>query len=649
MKRVITMLTLVILTITVVLTGCGGSQSATTPEKQEATPAPEGTADETPEETAVEDEPKAVEYKQSPMLDGKGLPPVAERLPKEPKIVNEMPPEQLSYEIGKYGGKIRTVTTDIEWDADIFGMCNEPLINTPGMLGKEITGNILKGYEVSTDQKEFTFFMREGLKWSDGTPVTVEDIEFTVKDVIFNEELTPIFPAWLRSGGRGDGKPFDFEVVDQYTFKMKFDEPYGGLLLRLAIQGWRSYTDLLKPKHFLKKFHKSYASEEELESLIEEEGLEAGDWVSLFNVKDITNWELNQNKAIGFPVLNPWMIVERRESTGVYERNPYFYKIDSEGNQLPYVDYLESYLVQDAEMASVKIVGGEVDFCRAMAVLIKAPFYKENAEKGGYNVDLVDDHGTQNDIFLNLTHEDPIWRQVVRDVRFRKALNYAVNREEIKDTVYYGFSEFSPMNENKFDLDEANRLLDEMGMTKGADGYRVGPDGKRFTIPFEIGAHITSQVAVAELIVEMWKELDLHVTLNTIDAALWGTRNDANELKATIIWTHSPLWWYGDMGQGFWAPLWIRWWNTGGAEGEEPPEEVKTFYKLMDKISVGSPEEGINTYEQIKKEMQNNVWYILPAGEIKVPLITNAKLGNTPEKGFAMAINFSAETFFYKE
>jgi peptide/nickel transport system substrate-binding protein len=87
------------------------------------------------------------------------LPPLEQRLPDEPKLVNEMPESQVDYRIGTYGGTIRTVTSDVDWDADIFGLCNEPLINTPGMLGTEITGNIVKDYEVSTDQKEFTFYL----------------------------------------------------------------------------------------------------------------------------------------------------------------------------------------------------------------------------------------------------------------------------------------------------------------------------------------------------------------------------------------------------------------------------------------------------------------------------------------------------------
>ncbi|MGI6705874.1 MAG: ABC transporter substrate-binding protein [Clostridia bacterium] len=646
MKRVILLFISLLLLAMAVLGGCSGKtddQAASTPAESE-----KPSEGEAPEETQAPEEEKLV-YKQSPFLDGKNLPPVEERLPEEPKFTNEMPPDMLDYEIGKYGGTIRTVTTVIGWDADVFVFNNEPLLNTPAILGDEVTGNVLKDYEVSEDQKEFTFYMRKGLKWSDGEPVTMEDFRFTFEDVLYNEELTPAFPLWLRSGGVSDGTPVVFEPVDDWTFKLKFDQPYGGILMRIAIEGWRGYHELLKPAHYLKQFHKKYANEEELEAKIAEAGFQPGEWANLFHDKDIANNEMCQDKAIGFPRLYPWLLTKVEDQKSYYERNPYYFKIDKEGNQLPYIDTIESSLVQDMEMVGVKTVAGEVDFSRESASLVKMPLYKENEERGGYKVLLANMHVTPVNIFLNLNYEDPVWRQVVQDIRFRKALNMAINRQEIIDAVYFGYAEPPTMMDSTFDLEAANKLLDEMGMQKGPDGFRLGPDGKKFSIPFEVGGQVPDIVPVTELIVEMWKELGLDVSMKQIDGALWGTRNSANELKATVIFSPTPQWYRPDAYTSHWARLWHSWITTGGKQGEEPPEEVKTLYSIINEMSVNPPAIGKEAMERVKQEMGKHLWFFVTVDNVKQPLIVNAKMGNVSDKGFAIATNFAGEQLFYRE
>lgn len=436
MKKRVLLIICVFLLILVV-TSCQSSSSVsggkTAPKTPQALEEP--IPSEEPEESK---EPEKVVYKQSPYLEEKDLPPVEERLPKEPKIAYEMP-EEFDMEIGTYGGTYRSAHSAAEWDPDVFCAANEALLGTPGALGVEITGNVLKGYDVSADQKEFTFYLREGLKWSDGEPVTTEDFRFVWEDVINNSELTPIFPSWLNSAAKADGKPAVFEFLDEYTFKVRFDEPYGGFPVRIAIRGWTGYTELLKPAHYLKQFHKKYADANELEEKIKEVGLQPGEWVSLFHDKDIVNWELFSTKAIGFPALYPWLLTKRADNMSEMERNPYYFKIDKAGNQLPYLDKIVSYQLQDNEMVNMKIIAGEVDYSQETA-LMKLSLYKEN-EKNGYKVYLSRQHVTPADIFLNLTYEDTVWRQVVRDIRFRKALNMALDRQEIIDSIYYGFAE----------------------------------------------------------------------------------------------------------------------------------------------------------------------------------------------------------------
>ncbi|CAG7597762.1 hypothetical protein PAESOLCIP111_00172 [Paenibacillus solanacearum] len=648
MKRSFWSMTVTGLLISATLSGCFGGPAAQPAKEPTKTDMKENTA--APPAGGGGGGSGAFELRQAPMLDGKGLPSLKDRLPEEPKIANEMPADMLKTEIGTYGGTMRTVTSVIGWDADVFVMSNEPLLNTPGILGKEITGNVLKDYKASADSKEFTFMMRKGLKWSDGKPVTSEDVRFSIEDILFNEELTPVFPAWLRAGGKADGAPLKFKVVDEYTFQITFDQPYGGFPIRLAIESWRGYSDyILKPAHFLKPLHKKYADAKQLEAKLKEGQYGPDDWVKMFNDKDVTSRELTKPEAIGFPVLYPWMMVKRSDTMTDYERNPYYFKVDAKGNQLPYIDKIQSALVQNIEMVTMKTIAGEVDFSRESAALIKMPLYKENEKKGGYRTLLSDMHVTPTDIFLNQTYNDPTWRKVVQDVRFRKALSLGLDRKEIIDTIYYGFAEPGKIEDPAYNVNEANKLLDEMGMKKGPDGFRLAPDGKKFSISFEIGAQAPDIVPLTQLVVEFWKKIGIDVTMKTIDQTLWGSRRDANELQATMIWTHTPLWYMADWGQNFWGRLWKLWLDTGGKQGEEPPADVKKFYDLVDKVSTSPPDAAIKAIEDVKKEMGKNYWYFVHIENVKQPLIVSAKLGNIPEKGFAIAANFSGEQFFFKK
>ena len=446
------------------------------------------------------------------------------------------------------------------------------------------------------------------------------------------------------------------EVIDDYTFRIKFAEPYGGFLDQLAILFWKGYTDLIKPKHYLKNFHVRYTPLEKLEPLIKEEGLAKGEWWTLFNKKDILNWELTHSEAVGFPTLNPWMVVKATPTVVTYERNPYYFKVDTEGNQLPYIDKIRSQVVSDVEMSTMKVLAGEVDFLREDATLNNLSLYKQNEEEGGYRVVLLKQHVAPTCVRLNLTHKDPVWRKVVRDVRFRKALNMAINREEIIDAVYFGFGELPKSVPSAYDPAKANQLLDEMGLDKrDAEGYRLGPDGKTFVIPFEIAKQAPDIVPVTELVREHWKKVGIKATIKTIDPGLWATRAAANELKATVMWNHAPLWWGwgGPFGQGdidrFDWPLWWDWYDSGGRIGEEPPADVKKFLDLRSASVVVSPERSREVVDEFFRLMHERVFFIQLVTEVKYPLIVSKKLGNVPHAGFAITANFAGEQLFFKE
>jgi peptide/nickel transport system substrate-binding protein len=489
-------------------------------------------------------------YNEAPMLAelvraGK-IPPVEERLPKKPFVVGPgvlLPKGDLDFEIGRYGGTMRLIHHMPDLELSFFIMNNEPLVSCPGITGANIQGNIVESYKVSPDWKTFTFKLREGLKWSDGVPVTTEDVQFTYEDFLLNEQLTPFFPTYLRSGNRSDGKPMKLEIIDKYTFRISFDEPYGGFLTQLAINGWRSYTDLLKPKHYLKQFHIKYTPVDKMEPFLKEEQLSKDEWNKLFNLRDCTIWEMAQKYAVYMPYLTPWIPVQITTQYKVLERNPYYFKVDTAGNQLPYIDKLASTLVSDLEMANLRIIAGEADHSYEYATFKNMPLYLQNAEKGNYRVILYDLHRTTADPVLNLTYPDPTWRKIVRDVRFRRALNMAINRKELIDTVYYGYASLPTSVPSEYNPKKAEQILDSIGLNKrDKDGWRLGPDGKRFTIEIEYFVHFEEQKMTAELVAEYWKKIGIMTTTKVIEPGLWGQRLGANELKATMyMWTHDRL------------------------------------------------------------------------------------------------------------
>jgi len=358
-------------------------------------------------------------YNEAPMFadlvkQGK-LESVEKRLPKNPFVVGPgvliSKKDLPDWQVGKYGGTLKMIHTTADWSPDVFiANCTENLLVAPGIGVKDIKPNIVEKFEVSKDNRIFTFRLREGLKWSDGYPVTTDDIKFTYEDLLLNDKLTPVFPARFRSAGKPDGEPMKLEILDDYSFRISFKEPYGGFLREITVKGWSGYTDLIKPAHYLKQFHIKYTSLDKLKPLLEKEGFK-DEWWQLFSLKDFTNWEQTQARSIGFPVLTPWVL--KKAAGGVYEweRNPYYFKVDTAGNQLPYIDKIVSTQVQDTEMGNMKVLTGEVNFLRESTALNKLPLYKQNEKKAGFKLVLLDMHVDPSCFYFNLTYKDPTWKK----------------------------------------------------------------------------------------------------------------------------------------------------------------------------------------------------------------------------------------------
>lgn len=317
---------------------------------------------------AVAQTPATIDrYQQAPVLDGQELPPVADRLPQNPMVVAPLE------SIGRYGGLWRTGMVggaDAAWLEKIVG--NDNLVRWTAEWD-EIIPNVAESFEMSDDARRCTFTLRAGHRWSDGEPYTTEDVRFYAEAVYRNPELTL---------GLGIN-PWTVEIIDEQTFTIVFENPEGLFLQNLASPNGTSWTRY--PAHYLKQFHVDYNTEN-LDQFIEENG--AQDWVELFQMKggQVLGTPVNaQWTNPELPRLHAWKIeTAYGEGTQVtFSRNPYYFKVDPEGNQLPYIDDVRFDIFQNNEVLLLRATSGEIDFhARHINTNTNKPVLAENREAG---------------------------------------------------------------------------------------------------------------------------------------------------------------------------------------------------------------------------------------------------------------------------
>lgn len=625
---------------------------------------------------AVGGTPDPGQYSESPMLAkqvkaGK-LPKIKDRLPDEPVVVRPgmlVDSKFVDMKPGKFGGTLQLPQETPDFDPHIFLGTIEPMLWAPNAFDYDrgIEGNVVAGWEPNSDGTVFTFHMRKGLRWSDGELVTTEDVRFAFEDILYDDKVTSVFPDYLRARGQLDQAPAKVEVIDDLTFSLTFDAPYGTFPAQIAIAQWRTYADIIKPRHYLEQFHGKYASKKKLAEVMRAEDVPEGEWPTLLNAKQMTSvigvgQDVSNEAMMGHPSLAPWLMTQSQGGVFRYERNPYYFKIDTAGNQLPYIDRLRSQVVQDKETLTSRALFGEFDYLGERATLRQLPLIARKAEKGEIKMHVARMHRLPINFALNLTYPDEVFRQVARDVRFRRALDLAINRQEIIDTFYLGkfarpAKDISP---GVYDVDEANRILDDMGMDKkDSDGFRLGPDGKRFRISFEIADQSEDHLPMGELIAEYWKKVGVFTTLRQLDLTVAGERQEANEIQATAVWMHREIWpsagWDDYLPIFYWGPLWHQWYESGGKDGEEPIPEVKELYEIHGEFmsaEVASPEFKA-ALEKIHKTYRDNVWAFSPVEHSYYPTFWTSRVSNVPEgvkeDVFGIVVNISMEQWYIDE
>ena len=528
-------------------------------------------------------------------IDAGNLPPVAERLPTNPLVITpfERP--------GPQGG---------DWNHALVGGGSlsmlvryqgyEPLVRfDPEWTG--VIENVAESVEISEDGSEYTFVLREGHKWSDGHPFTTEDIQFWY-DAYFTDPETSL----ARQGfWYADDEPGQLEVIDERTFKVSFAAPNGFFLQQLA---WAQQDQLTRcPKHYLEQFHIRYNPD--ADALAREQGMES--WIALFQrevgFQDDNTFFQNSRR----PTLNAWVFDSAPgESTelAIATRNPYYFKVDTEGTQLPYFDRVVYQMVADPEVLLLKTLQGEIDIMdQYIATPANRPTLFDGQETGDYSFYTLTETAANVMAFqLNLNHVDATKRELFNDVDFRHALSIAIDRQALIDAVFVGqgapaqasIREGDPLyNERlakewtEYDPDRANAMLDEIIPDRDGENYRLDSEGRRLSIIFEIDQTRTTFLDMFELAIPMFQAVGIDAQMRTMDRSLWETRvRHGREYDATAHQFGANSGIAAMLDARFYVPInnncfyaqgWALYYTQPNNENAiEPPEAVKAQQAL---------------------------------------------------------------------
>ena len=598
-------------------------------------------------------------YNEAPGLaalarDGK-LPSVDQRLPEKPYV--ETPFES----VGRYGGTLRT---GILGAGDQYNLtrtiANETLIRwTPDW--SKLVPSIAESVTASDDAKTFTFRLRKGLRWSDGAPFTADDIMFWYDDVFQVPELTPsknpIFVA--------NGDPVKVDKIDDVTVVFKFSAPYGLFLQQMAYGS--GHIPIIYPKHYLRQFHIRY-NPDGIKALLAADA-KAKDWATLFNGKVSQSFLPAYWQNTELPTLNAWVLTTPYGGPGrvIAERNPYYWKVDPAGNQLPYIDRVVYERADDVQLLVLKATNGELDF---MFRHIVSPVYKSvlvDAQKtAGFRFyDLKDLPANDAVLMLNLNHPDPVKRQIFQNKDFRIALSEAIDRQEIIDLVLVGrgepaqvavfpghplYNERLATQYTQYDPNAARALLDKIGLDKkDSAGFRLGPDGKRLTIVFMVADVFGAGYPdIMEQVQRYAKDVGLDIQIRATDRARLTTMLNGNEQDA-YIWnaTGSLSDAYTDVrgympfqkADLFFAMKWSEWYSDH-ALGEQPPPAVVAQMKLYDQVNSATSEaEQLRTMRAFLEMAADNFYTIGIVRPLSKAGIASVTLRNVDDPMF-LAGNF---------
>jgi peptide/nickel transport system substrate-binding protein len=589
------------------------------------------------------------------------LPPVEARLP-DPEDLMVIKP---LHETGQYGGTWRRAFTgpaDHENGNRINSM--DKILHFE-YTGSQIMPSLAKDWKVSDDGKTITIYLRKGAKWSDGEPLTADDFMFWFEEIYSNPEIVPTpFPEM-----QINGKPGVMKKIDDFTVAFEFPEPYAYFVYQLAGStgigagfatrgGFQNWGGACCPAHYLKQFLPKYSSVDAVNKTAQDAGFD--NWVSL--LKNKYSWALNPE----VPVMTPWRTVSPINTpTWSMERNPYFWAVDTEGNQLPYIDEITMTLAENTEVANLRAIAGEYDLQERHMGLAKLPVFLENAEQGNYTVHL-DPAFNGSDVALHIGNAyegDAEIAKLLKNKDFRHALSLGIERDQLNEAFWLGVGTpgstapspdtiYSPGPEwntkwATLDVEQANSILDGLGLDqKDGEGYRLRTDGGgRLQLEMiTVGGQFVPYTQVGEMIKQQWKEIGIDVVIQEMERNL-AFGKTANNEHQIITWANDGsemLYLFArhalpvDPAECHMGMAFAKWYASNGTQGTEPddPEMLRAFELYRE--AFGLDEAGqIENAKEIWKIIVEQQWSIGTVGQspafMGVRIVKN-NMGNIPER-----------------
>ncbi len=585
--------------------------------------------------------PPEPDYFNAQLTSGK-LPPMAQRLPDKPLLMDETMNNRIA---GQYGGKMNLLMGK---DKDIRRMVVYGYSRIVGYnQNLKLIADIVESFDVH-DNKEFIFHLRKGHRWSDGAPLTAEDFKYYWEDVANNPDLNPFGASKILLV---DEQLPMVTFPNAYTVIYRWQQPNPYFLPSLAAP---RPLFIYQPKHYLKQFHPRYSDPQKLDAQAKQAGKR--NWAGYY-LKKARQYKLTNPKL---PSLQPWVNTTKPPAERyVFERNPYFHRVDVNGLQMPYIDEVFVNIVSSS-LIPAKSGAGESDLQGHYLRLDNYTFLKEGEKRNNYDVYLWRNiNGSHKALYPNLNSNDPVWRGLVRDIRFRRALSMGVDRHEINQVIYFGLtnesnntvlpdSRFHNINLQRrwaiYDLKHANRLLDEMGLhERNSNGLRLRPDGKPLEIIIHSAGESTEETDILALIHDSWLKLGIKIYSKPSQREVFRERIFSGDAMMSIwsgIENGLPT---ADMSPHELAPTrqdqyqWPKWgqyYETKGAVGETPDLPVAQQLLALNQSwnrAVTLPER-----EQIWREMLNNfsdqVYSIGIVNSVPQPIVVNKQLRNVPKK-----------------
>jgi len=566
----------------------------------------------------------------------KKLPPLAERLPKTPIVVKST---------GQYGGDIVTLVPRARDIRYISTFAYTRLVGYDRDL--QLQPDLLEKVE-NEDDRVFTFTLRAGHRWSDGSPFTAEDFRYYWEDVAQNQDLSPAGPPEFMMV---DGKPPQFDVLDERTVRYTWDKPNPRFLPQLA---GPLDPGIYRASAYLKQFHAKYADKAALDEKAKQQKLKS--WAALHNRMD----DMKEQTNPALPTLMPWRVMNAAPANRfIFERNPYYHRVDGQGLQLPYVDRLIMD-VSASGLFAAKANAGEVDLLFRGLSMSDIPVLKEGEKAKGYKTLLWPyARGTELALYPNLNTVDPVWRQLNRDVRFRRALSLGIDRKTLNNALLFGLGtegnntivaesplfkeELRTLNAG-YDPAEASRLLDEMGLTKrNGAGTRLLPDGRELEIIVETDGESSLVVDGLTLIGEFWREIGVRLFVKPQDRTVLRNRSYAgltlmvaapglDNAVPTAIMPPTEL---APMRQDNYSwPKWGQHVETKGKNGEQVdiPEAQRLLTLYTTWMGTGNREVQRDVWSEMLRNHAENQWVIGTISGALQPIVVRNGLQGLPAK-----------------